>query len=119
MINLAELVCNEIKFAITFDRIKSPNDTQFYLDQLTEIMEVCGLKSKKLNPKLSFELIVCEKQKQWNVSQTIKQQNGSLKTKPKLSQKLNKKRLSKSTTINSNRVHTYKTKRKINHFKTD
>lgn len=66
VINLAELVCNEIKLAIANGCIKSPDQTRLYLDHLTTIMEVCRIKSKKLNPDLKSELLKCDKKLQQN-----------------------------------------------------
>lgn len=60
MFNLAELVCNEIKLAITFSRTKNQDETQFYLDQLTEIMEVCQINSKKTNCTFISDLTAME-----------------------------------------------------------
>lgn len=56
-INLAELVCNEIKQAITIGHVNGPDEIQRHLDHLTEITTMCQLKSKKLDPNMKTGLI--------------------------------------------------------------
>jgi len=43
--------------AITFGQIENPDQIQLYLDQLTKIMDVCQLSSKKVNPNFITEII--------------------------------------------------------------
>lgn len=121
MINLAELVCNEIKLAITNGHIKSPEQTRFYLDYLTTIMEVCRIKSKKLNPDLKLELLKCDKKQQQNKVPQIEAKNGkteSRKTKQIGTQNPKKQRQLKQNLNNNNcnnyhsRVYKPKTRRK-------
>lgn len=56
-INLAELVCNEIKLAISMGHINGSDEIRHHLDRLTEITEMCQLKSKKLDPNMKIELV--------------------------------------------------------------
>ncbi|XP_026823304.1 uncharacterized protein LOC113561210 [Rhopalosiphum maidis] len=102
--NLAELVCNEIKLAITFGCIKNQDQTQLYLDQLTKIMDVCQLKSKKVNPTLILEIIgSSEKENQNNVFKqidTVNHQNDPQATKQIVSKNSTKQRRLKHTSNN-------------------
>jgi len=102
--NLAELVCNEIKLAIMFGRIENPDQTQLYLDQLTKIMDVCQLKSKKVNPTLILEIIGSSKnENQNNVFKqidTVNQQNDLQATKQIVSKNSTKQRRLKHTSNN-------------------
>lgn len=50
-------MCNEIKLAITVGHINGPDEIRHHLDRLTEITEMCQLKSKKLDPNMKTELI--------------------------------------------------------------
>lgn len=102
--NLAELVCNEIKLAITLGRTESRDQTELYLDQLTKIMDVCQLKPKKVNPTFIFEIIGCdEKENQNNVSKQIDavtQQNDLKDTKQIVLKNSPKQRRLKHTSNN-------------------
>ncbi|XP_025200273.1 uncharacterized protein LOC112598130 [Melanaphis sacchari] len=102
--NLAELVCNEIKLAITFGNIKNQEQIQLYLDQLTKIMDVCQLKSKKINPTLILEITGCsEKENQNNASKqidAINQQNNLQVTKQIVSKNATKQSRLKHTSNN-------------------
>uniref|UniRef100_A0A2S2RB26 Uncharacterized protein n=1 Tax=Sipha flava TaxID=143950 RepID=A0A2S2RB26_9HEMI len=121
--NLAELMCNEIKLAIILGHSKNQDETKFYLDQLTNIMEVCQVKSKAVNPSLIVELtgsqkkqkeqnIQCPKnQKQKKVFQKMNKQHGSHKNKKFTTNNY------KYTSSNQKRAIKSKT-RKINQHKT-
>ncbi|CAI6362031.1 unnamed protein product [Macrosiphum euphorbiae] len=102
--NLAELVCNEIKLAITLGRTENQDQTEFYLDQLTKIMDVCQLKPKKVNPSFKFEIIGCnEKENHNNVSKqsdAVNQQNDLQDTKQIVLKKSTKQRRLKYTSNN-------------------
>lgn len=75
---MAELVCNEIKVAITFGRTKNDNETQLYLNQLTKITQKCQLKSIEANPTFITEILENSQEKQHDISQqddTINQED--------------------------------------------
>ncbi|XP_050434420.1 uncharacterized protein LOC126841804 [Adelges cooleyi] len=55
--NLAELLCNEIKLVVLSGGAADPKDTQYLLDQLTTIMEVCRIKSKEADPTMRSRLL--------------------------------------------------------------
>ncbi|XP_050543407.1 uncharacterized protein LOC126906699 [Daktulosphaira vitifoliae] len=55
--NLAELLCNEIKLVILFGGAKDSKDIQFYLNQLTKIIEICKIKSQEADPTLRSRLL--------------------------------------------------------------
>ncbi|XP_027838354.2 uncharacterized protein LOC114120598 [Aphis gossypii] len=102
--NLAELVCNEIKLAITFGQIKNSDQIQLFLDQLTKIMDVCQLKSKKVNPNFILEIIGCnKKENRDNIFKQIdadNQQNDLQITKQIVSKNSTKQRRIKHTSNN-------------------
>lgn len=102
--NLAELVCNEIKLAITSGHIENRDQTELYLDQLTKIMEVCQLKPKKVNPNFVFEITGCvEKESQNNACKEIdavNQQNDLQDTKQIVLKNSTKQRRVKHTSNN-------------------
>jgi hypothetical protein len=116
-------MCNEIKLAIILGHSKNQDETKFYLDQLTNIMEVCQVKSKAVNPSLIVELtgsqkkqkeqnIQCPKnQKQKKVFQKMNKQHGSHKNKKFTTNNY------KYTSSNQKRAIKSKT-RKINQHKT-
>lgn len=115
MFNLAELICNEIKLAIILGHCKNQEETQFYLDQLTNITEVCHVKSKTVNPSLTVELIGCQKnQNQQNGFQKIGNQHKkrSRKNKNAVSQIPNKTIHVKSTSNNRKPVFKLKPRNK-------
>jgi len=114
-------VCNEIKLAITFGRVENQDQTQLYLDQLTKIMDVCQVKSKKANPTFILEIIGCdEKKKENNVSKqidTVNQQNDLQDTKQIVSKNSNKQRRLKHTPNNHHiRVPKSKPRRRHNRY---
>lgn len=118
--NLAELVCNEIKLTITFGNIKNPEEIQLYLDQLTKIMEVCKLKSKKVNPAFISELLDCsKKEEQPTVPQLVDVFNansGLQKTKQiELLHNLNTQRHVKKSSNNHTRAYKSKPRKKNRH----
>lgn len=106
MFNLAELVCNEIKLAITFGHIKIQYEIQFLLENLTKITEVCQLKSKKVDPSFISELIEGNTKQQrkdavpQHIDVEVIQQYDSLTTKPITLKHNNRQRQSKCTVKN-------------------
>lgn len=123
--NLAELVCNEIKLAITYGNVQSQDETQFYLDQLTKIMEVCQLKSKKVNPDFISELLELDKEECQNRYQTVvtvnekcdSQRSRKPTTKQCVSKNTKQKCCPKQISKNNKRVHVSRPKKKINREK--
>lgn len=70
-------MCNEIKLAIAYGEIKGQDEIQHHLDQLTEIMEVCGIKSKKVDPNFVSELLGLDKEERRNRHQKVVQKSDS------------------------------------------
>lgn len=117
--NLADLVCNEIKLAITFGNIKNPEEIKLYLDQLTKIMEICKLKSKTVNPAFISELLCSKKEEQSTMPQLIdvfNKQSDLEETKQNKSLlNLNKQCRIKQSSNNYTRVYKSKSRKKNRH----
>lgn len=120
--NLAELVCNEIKLAIIFGRVKTQDQTELYLDQLTKIMDVCQLKSKKVNPSFVSDLIGCSKIENQNnapkLIDTVNQPNDLQDTKHVVSKNSTKERRIKHTS-NNHHTRVYKSKSRRRHYRNE
>jgi len=119
--NLAELVCNEIKLAITLGRIENQDQTELYLDQLTKIMNVCQLKPKKVNPNFISEIIGCSKEENQNVSKfidAVNQQNDLQDTKQIVLKNSTKNRRLKHTS-NNQHIRVPKSKPRRRHYRYD
>lgn len=101
--NLAELVCNEIKLIIIQGHITNRDQTQFLLDQLTKIMEVCEIKSKNVDPSFKIKLKGSDEKKPQN---EMKENNVVCKKiiKPAAPQKCKYPRRIKQTPSNHTRV---------------
>lgn len=69
--------------AIYFGHTKNREEIQFYLDQLTKIMEVCKLKSKNVNPNLLADLIGYNVGQEKNIFHQIEDNQKNCKNKIK------------------------------------
>lgn len=113
---MAELVCNEIKLAIIYGYTKNQKETQYFLDQLTKIVEVCQVKLQEANPNFTSEILGYNEREQQNISQhvvTVHRVNDQKTTDHIKSHTSNKKSIRfKPCTNNSKQVSTIKSRRK-------